>query len=179
MGAPTVWMETADLLEKPEFEQMLIELGRFALLPRKQQLEECNGLIGEREYTYPFMFTGLGAYAAERICSGNCKGVVLGAETISKDNKAEGHLVAQRTWRALLSSLISENNIDGFMTTETIDAGNKHKLTEIPWISTNFTAQWCLNVIIALEFIRGDLPDNFLKAQELVENLEESAFHKA
>jgi hypothetical protein len=179
MGAPTVWMETADLLEKPEFEQMLIELGRFALLPRKQQLEECNGLIGEREYTYPFMFTGLGAYAAERICSGNCKGVVLGAETISKDNKAEGHLVAQRTWRALLSSLISENNSDGFMTIETIDAGNKHKLTEIPWISTNFTAQWCLNVIIALEFIREDLPDNLLKAQELVENLEESAFHKA
>ena len=36
-----------------------------------------------------------------------------------------------------------------------------------------------VNVIIALDFIRGDLPDTLLKAQELVENLEESAFHRA
>lgn len=179
MGAPTVWMETADLLEKPEFDQMLIELGRFALLPRKQQLEECNGLIGEREYTYPFMFTGLGAYAAARIYSGNCSGVQLGADKLKKDHIAEGELAAKRTWRALLASLLSENNSDGFMAVQTKDAGNKASLSEIPWISTNFTAQWCLNVIIALDFIRGDLPDTLLEAQELVENLEESAFHRA
>lgn len=179
MGAPSVWTESADLLDEPVFNQMLVELGRFALLPKDEQDEESGGLIGEREYTYPFMFTGLGAYAAANIIKGNCKGVTIGKDALIKDHEKEGHLAAKRTWKALLASLISENNKDGFMTTIVKDAGNHEKLTEIPWITTNFTAQWCLNVIIALEFIKEDLPDTIIKAQELVEGMEDISFHKA
>ena len=29
---------------------------------------------------------------------------------------------------------------------------------EIPWISTNFTAQWCLKVIVCLDLIPAALP---------------------
>ena len=39
------------------------------------------------------------------------------------------------------------------------DTANQEELQEISWISTNFTAQWCLNVIVALELIRDDLPE--------------------
>lgn len=179
MGAPTVWMETADLLEEPVFNQMLVELGRFALLPRSEQLEECNNLIGQREYTYPFMFTGLGAYAAANIIKGNCQGVKLGGEILSKDHDKEGHLSAKRTWKALLASLIQENNSEGFMTKQTPSAGNHESLAEIPWVSTNFVAQWCLNVIIALEFIDSDLPKTLTEAKELTSELGDTAFHRA
>nr|WP_297705894.1 hypothetical protein [uncultured Butyrivibrio sp.] len=179
MGAPTVWMETADLLEMPEFNQMLVELGRFALLPRQMQLKECNNLIQDREYTFPFMFSGLGAYAAAGIIKGNCSGVELGKEVLAKDYETEGHECAKRTWQALLSSLIGENNADGFLTCSITDAGNHHELSEIPWISTNFTAQWCLNVIIALDFIESDLPKTLKDAENLVGNIGDKAFRRA
>ena len=31
-------------------------------------------------------------------------------------------------------------------------------LTEIPWITTNFTAQWCLKAIVCLDLIPEALP---------------------
>jgi hypothetical protein len=179
MGAPTVWMETADLLEEPVFNQMLVELGRFALLPRDEQVKECNNLIKEREYTYPFMFSGLGAYAAANIIKGNCSGVELGKDILEKDHETEGHKCAKRTWQALLASLIGENNVDGFLAKTITDAGNHSELSEIPWISTNFTAQWCLNVIMALEFIESDLPKNLQDAKTLVEEIGNEAFRRA
>lgn len=179
MGAPTVWMETADLLDMPVFNQMLVELGRFALLPRDRQLAECNNLIQEREYTYPFMFTGLGAYAAANILKGNCGGVKLGKEVLEKDFEKEGHECARRTWQALLSSLLDENNAEGFQEKSVPDAGNHRQLSEIPWITTNFTAQWCLNVIIALDFIEGDLPKKLKDAEKLVGEIGDKAFRRA
>jgi len=57
--------------------------------------------------------------------------------------------------------------------------GNHKSLTEIPWISTNFTAQWCLNIIIALDFIRADLPATLKEAQQLTREKADTAFHRA
>ncbi len=179
MGAPTVWMEVADLIDYPFFKQMLVELGRFALLPRQEQLRECENLIGEREYTFPFMFTGLGAYAAANIKNGDCDGVKLGGDLIKKDHEKEGIQSAERTWKSLLASLLSEYNRDGFNSIKIENSGNQKQLNEIPWITTNFTAQWCLNVIIALDFIREELPDNLKDCQELVKEKSETAFRRA
>ena len=178
MGAPSVWMETADLIDYPYFKQLLAELGRFALLPREEQLLECENLIGEREYTYPFMFTALGAYAAALIKEGECEDIILGRDVIKKDHVKEGEMSARRTWKALLASLLSENDTEGFKTTLVENCGNRERLSEIPWITTNFTAQWCLNVIIALDFIRQDLPKTLKEAAELVKD-KEDAFRKA
>ena len=52
-------------------------------------------------------------------------------------------------------------------------------MKEIPWISTNFTAQWCLNVIMALEFIRKDLPEDFEEADRLLQEAPQSLHRKA
>ena len=199
MGAPSVWTETADLLNYPEFTNMLVELGRFALLPHDQQLEESGKLLGEREYTFPFMFAGLSAYAASKIKNGdvtvskfsdtdgidedsNCSGA---DETCANSNESkegcytEGKACANRTWKALLSSLLSENNIDGFKTVQTSNAGNKKSLSEIPWITTNFVSQWCLNVIMALDFIKDELPETIQEAVELTKENSNDAFRRA
>jgi hypothetical protein len=52
-------------------------------------------------------------------------------------------------------------------------------LEEIPWISTNFAAQWCLNVITSLEFIREDLPETLDEAQSLAEDMDGKGFRRA
>lgn len=175
MGAPSVWMETADLLQYEPFNMMLVELGRFALLERDQQLKESKGLIGDRQYTYPFMFTGLAAYAAKMILDGDHIGYI--PEYSLKDNKEEGHKLARSAWRALFSSLIKDNDADGFKTIEIVDESGNTRLPEIPWISTNLVSQWCLNVIIALDFIRDELPASMDEAVKMAGD--EEAYHKA
>lgn len=158
MGAPQVWLEMADLLEDEDFSRMLAELGRFYYLPREKQLEESGGIIKEREFSLPFMCAALGAYGAKYY-----------------DSKQ----LAAKTWQILLQTLIHDENHEGFQTEETQNCGNRDVLTEIPWISTNFAAQWCLNVIMVLEFIREALPETMEEAEKLTAEGEDFFFRKA
>ena len=158
MGAPQVWLELADLLEDREFHKMLADLGRFYYLPREQQLEESKGIIGNREFTLPFMCAALGAYGAY----------------YHKDK-----WLASRTWQILLQTLIHDGNCEGFQTKILENCGNCKELVEIPWISTNFAAQWCLNVIMVLEFIKSALPRTMEEAQKLTADGEDFLFRKA
>lgn len=158
MGAPEVWMELSDLIEDEEWKRMLADYGRFYYLPRQQQMEESDGIIGSREFSLPFMAAAMGAYGAWYL----------------KDQ-----VLAERTWRYLLHASISQGNHDGFKILTVSNQGNQKNLKEIPWISTNFTAQWCLNVIVVLEFIRSYLPKTLKEGDELVETMPEETFHKA
>lgn len=158
MGAPQIWMEMADLLEDEEWKQMMADYGRFYYLPRAQQLEESHGLIGEREFTLPFMAAAMGAYGAAW---------------------NQDPVLAERTWQHLLHALIHDGNHDGFKSEILPEQGNCRELWEIPWISTNFTAQWCLNVIVVLEFIRAQLPPTMAAVDELVALMPEELFRKA
>ena len=158
MGAPQIWMEMADLLEDEDWKQMMAEYGRFYYLPREEQMKESGGLIGDREFSLPFMAAAMGAYGAERL-----------------GDKA----LAERTWMHLLHALIGGGCHDGFKTTAVLGRGNQEELREIPWISTNFAAQWCLNVICALEFIREYLPETLQEADRLAAGLDEGSFRKA
>lgn len=138
MGAPQIWLELADLLDDEEFKDMLAKHGRFYYLPHEEQLIESNGLIGDREATFPYMNSALAAYGAIRL---------------------KLPWLATKTWKVLLQALLIENNCKGFDADLIENSGNHKFLSEISWISTNFTAQWCLNVIMALEFIRNFLPN--------------------
>lgn len=137
MGAPQIWLELADLLDDEELKNMLAEHGRFYYLSHEEQLAESNGIIGERESTFPYMNAALGAYSADRL---------------------DLPWLAAKTWETLFQVLLLENNREGFAADLIENCGNHKVLSEISWISTNFTAQWCLNVIMALEFIRDSLP---------------------
>ncbi|MEG0689418.1 MAG: hypothetical protein RR466_12100, partial [Hungatella sp.] len=158
MGAPQVWMELADLLGDEEWKKMLAEYGRFYYLPREEQLKESGGIIGEREFSLPFMAAAMGAYGAWYL----------------KDAD-----LAKRTWQILLNALIHDQNHDGFQAISLENRGNQASLQEIPWISTNFTAQWCLNTIMVLGFIRSDLPKTLEEADELVGQMPKEGYHRA
>ncbi|MDO4295942.1 MAG: hypothetical protein Q4D90_07270 [bacterium] len=158
MGAPEIWMEMADLLDDEEWKRMMAEYGRFYYLPKKEQLEESNGLIGDREFSLPMLATSMGAYGAYYL----------------KDE-----LLAKRTWCNLLHSLMHEGNHDGFQSILVPNKGNQKELVELPWISTNFTAQWCLNVIVVLDFIRNELPKTLADADALVEEMPAESFRKS
>lgn len=158
MGAPQIFMELGDLLLDKEWKQMLAEYGRFYYLSRKEQIKESNGIIGDREFSLPFMAAAMGAYAA----------------WYYKDIN-----LAKTTWSHLLHAILCEGNYEGFLQILLPEKGNRKVLAEIPWISTNFVAQWCLNVICVLEFIRDELPENLKEAEELVAKMPFDSFRKA
>ena len=158
MGASQIWAEMADLLEDEEWKKMMADYGRFYFLPHKQQLEESGGLIGDREFSLPFMASGMAAYSAG----------------YNRDT-----WLARRTWSILLGALAENASHGGFEQIIVRDAGNQKELVEIPWISTNFTAQWCLNVIMALDFIRNELPKDWKETEALLRESPEGVYHRA
>ncbi|MCM1046576.1 MAG: hypothetical protein NC417_13815 [Candidatus Gastranaerophilales bacterium] len=159
MGAPQIWMELAELLEDEEWKRLLAEYGRFYYLPKEEQISETGGAMGNKGFTFPFMAAAMGAYGAAYL----------------RDD-----VLAGRTWKHLLKALLTENDHNGFESIELKDQGNQSVLTEIPWVSTNFVAQFCLNVIMALAFIREKLPATLQEAKALVSDGDtEEHFHKA
>ena len=158
MGGPLVWIEIAELLGDEEWKSMLAGHGRFYYLPREEQLRLSGGLIGQREFSLPFMAAGLASYGAKYL----------------KDEA-----LARTTWRILLHALFREENLEGFASVPVQDTANQEVYGEIPWISTNFTAQWCLNVIHALNNIREYLPKTMDELKELMAGLGSEGFRKA
>lgn len=158
MGAPQIWMELSELLGDERFREMLAEYGRFYYLPREKQLELSGGLIADREFSLPFMAAAMAAYGA----------------AYYKDRA-----LAKKTWGILLRTLVSPGQYQGFWEEERRDCAGEERLREIPWISTNFTAQWCLNVIMALDFIRDALPETQKQADRLLEAAPEAVYRKA
>ena len=157
MGAPQVWMEMADLLEDEEWKQMLADYGRFYYLPKEEQQAESNGLIGNREFSLPFLASGMAAYGAWY-------------------HKSD--IEAQRAWRILLQTMVKESQNEGFTPVELENQGGRKVLKEIPWVTTNFVAQFCLNSIMALEFIRDKMPETLEEAEKLVQGMDEWFFRK-
>ncbi len=147
MGAPSIWMETADLLEDEEFKEMIARHGRFYFLSHEDQLKESGGIIGNRQSTLPMLSCAMGAYGAKYL----------------KDKE-----LAKTTWKILLETMISPDSMSGFCAEKIQDVGGIKNLVEIPWISTNFTAQWCLNAIMTLDFIEDEMPKTMPEAVRLV-----------
>ncbi len=123
----------------------------------EKQLEETNGIIGSRQCTIPMFATALGAYAAKNL----------------KDKA-----LSKNVLRILINSLVTENDHKGFETTVINGYGANEQLKEIPWISTNFAAQFCLNVIMTLDFIREDLPATLADVDELIKDIPQDQYFR-
>lgn len=158
MGAPQIWFELALLLDDREWTKMLADYGRFYFLDHETQMEESHGIIGDRIFSYPFMAATMGAFGADYF-----KDEALG----------------KKVWATLLNSLVGYDNFDGFKTHRSINKGNHQELVEIPWISTNFVAQWCLNMIMCLEFIGEHLPKDFEATTAIINDLDYDGFRDA
>lgn len=139
-GASQTWLELTDLLDDPEWTRMLAELGAFYPLPNDVQNKMTDGAIGQRQFTYPFMAAGLMAFAAKYY----------------GDRK-----LGEKVWQILLGALPDEVQDVYLRVRPRINKGNREVLFEIPGVTTNVFSQWCLNTIVALDFIRDCLPDRF------------------
>ena len=78
--------------------------------------------------------------------------------------------MARNIWIRLLSLLYAPDQPEGFHAVAYDRGADGIPLLEIPWITTNFTAQWCLKAIVCLELIPDALPSSL---SELAETLKQ------
>lgn len=147
MGGPEIWLETADILGDDTLKDLLADLGEFYFASREEKIRRTGGKITRRAFSWPMFATAVAAYSALR--------------------KQDAYLAA-KTWAVLLGCLLGDHGTAGYTTTSYAPPQQGKRYEEIPWNSTNFTAQWCLNTMLCLEFIPGYLPGNLADAEELV-----------
>lgn len=137
MGAPQVWMETADALDHNLFKDMLAEYGHIYLMTDEEREAAYGEYPKGKPYVMDYVAAGLAAYGANR--TGNAE-------------------LARRAWHTLLLASprrYTDKPFEGDVYAVTTDG---RALTEHDWLSTNYVSQWCLNVIVCLELIREHLP---------------------
>ena len=153
MGAAQTWIELSYLLEDEEWTKMIADFGRFYLLPKEKKEVAAAGLFGKREATFPYMATAMTAF---------------GAEYYKDEN------LAHWVWYYLINELLQAGGEKGFTPQYLEETANQKLLKEIPWISTNFVSQWCLNAIMALEMIGNYMPETLadMKKEDFLKELE-------
>lgn len=132
MGGPQVWLETADMLGEDTLKLLLQRLGSIYFLSKEERAALTGGLIRRREFSWKVMAAAVTGFAAQR----------------TKDK-----LLAEQTWEVLRRTLEEDFGKEGFVTVSYVKDSSVEKYQEMPGISTNMIAQWCLNVIMCLEFI--------------------------
>lgn len=133
MGGPQTYFELVNCLEDNVFRDMLIQYGEFYFLSPEEKSKKANGLISGEGFEYPYMASAMAGYAAR--------------ETGNKE-------LAYQVWQVLIHSLAGKDKKDNFDKDVIKNYFNTESLDEMFWISTNFTAQWCLNTIAALELTK-------------------------
>lgn len=152
MGGPEIWLELMDMLEHQELRQMLIEHGKFYWLPKEEKGRRTNGKIVNRAFGFPIAEGALAAFAAK--------------ETGDRS-------LAELTWKILADAMLrGRNGVEPKTYAVQRGQNGDRELKEDPGISTNFISQWCLNVIMALEFIREALPESLEGLKEMLEDME-------
>lgn len=139
MGGAQVWLEMAQLLKDPEWEEMLAEYGEFYNLPKEEKIRRTSGAIQGKDWNIPMLSTTMMAFAAF---------------------KRDDRRLAEEAWSYLLRET---NHWQIRMPLEARPVERSEyirEIREIPWMSTNTAAQWCLNTMICLEWIGGWLPES-------------------
>ena len=145
MGETEVWLETADMLEYPALAEMTARNGKFFFLSPEERQKQSNGLLADRQFGSPIYSAEMQAWAAKKY--GDTE-------------------MARAIWRNLLSLLYRPEQPEGF---EPVAYGMDEKgapLLEIPWITTNFTAQWCLKAIVTADLIPESRPETMKELDE-------------
>lgn len=138
MGSPQTWFELANLLEDDEWKDMLAEYGDFYFASNDEKAKRAPG-VKSSGFAFPYMAAAMGAYGARHY-----KNAGLG----------------EKVFRVLQEEMERNTGKSGVQTKEITTYLNTDKLEEIPWISTNVSAQWCLNAIMALELAKDYIPQD-------------------
>ena len=137
MGETEVWLEAAATLPSEALAEMVARNGRYFYLSPEERMKESGGLLEGRTFQSPIYSAEMQAWAARR---------------------AGDEAMAREIWRRLMSLLYAAEKPEGFRPVAYGEKEDGTPLKEIPWITTNFTAQWCLKAIVCLELIPGALP---------------------
>lgn len=132
MGEPQVYFELEDMLEDPLWRDMLTQYGSFYFLTPEEKLAQSNPQVAGKGWGLPMCASAMAAYAAWS----------------KKDEK-----LGKEVWDCLFT--------EPFKTPEPERETDyvTGRIWEKPGISTNTCAQWCLNVITALELAGDYLPE--------------------
>ncbi len=136
-GALQTLLEAADAMDLPELKKMAADYGRLYMMTP----EERDALYGDmsrgRGFTMRYVASAIGAYA----------GVTDGDEK-----------TVDRAWHELLKAAPMKYDPEGFWPRVFARTADGREMEEIPWISTNYISQWCLNVIQILSFAQDKMP---------------------
>jgi len=140
MGGPQTWMELIPVLQDPEWEDMIAELGEFYNLTKEEKLARTGGAIGNHgNWSYPIFSGGLVAFAAQRLKRPD---------------------LAELAWRImLLSDPLGKASLSERIRAVPPEEYVRPLAQEVADIGTNSASQWSLGVIMCLEFIGDQLPD--------------------
>lgn len=134
MGGPQVWFELAGMLEDPEWNDMMAELGVYYNAPQEEKDLLTKGEVSHKRFEHPVLSVSIAAYGAYH----------------RKDRTT-----AERCWTILHGNPYGKVNLQS----EAQERVYTEPLQEIGWINTNEAAQWSLNTIISLELIGAYLPE--------------------
>lgn len=140
-GAPEVWMELGDIMQDAKWKEMLAQFGEFYAMEEEELLQRTAGAIGKSNWHWPMFATRMVAYAAAH----------------KKDKK-----LADEAWKVLLGDNPDLRQGQRLQVNRTEGLEYTAKVREIPWVSTNWVAQWCLNTIECMELIGEELPESVL-----------------
>jgi hypothetical protein len=140
MGGPQTWMELIPVLQDPEWEDMIAELGEFYNLTKEEKLARTGGAIGNHgNWSYPIFSGGLVAFAAQRLKRPD---------------------LAELAWRIMLQSdPLGKASLSERIRAVPPEEYVRPLAQEVADIGTNSASQWSLGVIMCLEFIGDQLPD--------------------
>ncbi len=150
MGGPQDWWEIADMLDDDRLNKLLADLGAFYYLDKEVKADLTNGQIHNRPFSWPMFATGISAYSA----------------ALRKDAS-----LAEQSWKILLQFLWELSDGNGYKTCEYAQRTDGSSCREIPWNTTNTAAQWGLNTIMCLEFIREYLPKTMAELRKWMEEI--------
>lgn len=138
MGETEVWLEAAEMLDSRGLAEMTARNGWFFYLSPEERTRQSGGLLADRRYGSPIYSAEMQAWAAR---------------------ERGDRVMAGEIWRNLLALLYRPEKPEGFRSVSYGTRADGTGMEEIPWITTNFTAQWCLKVMVAAELIPGAGPE--------------------
>jgi len=135
MGAPQVWLELADMLQDPAWDEMLAEFGVFYNLSGEEKSARTGGAIRGVDWSMPLVSAGLVAFAARR-----------------RGDAALARLAWDLVLRGPLAEPLQVAVADG--------PSLPRPVREAARLSTNIASQWSLNAMLCLGLIGDHLPDD-------------------
>ena len=122
----------------PQLREMCADYGAIYLMTDTEREARFGDLARGKGYSMRYTASGMGAYAGW-------------------DRKNPE--LMKRAWHELIIASPRQYAKGGFEMTAFAVKENGDALLEIPWMSTNYISQWCLNTIMVLAYAQEEMPD--------------------